>query len=89
MSEIASSYSQLSEFKQYSPIWHDIEYVLNEILEDLRTKLEIEESLPDIYRFQGRIEAIRIALDAPDLLLRALETKLPEVGELPDEEDDD
>lgn len=67
-----SSLDEMRDFL-YSQIWRDINSELLIWLEDIRTKLEIEESHDEMCRFQGRAEVVRRLARLPEDMISILQ----------------
>ena len=53
-------------------VYQDCLEVLGDLLEDLRSHLEDETNIEAIFRFQGRINGIKVAMTVPDILINLI-----------------
>lgn len=83
-----SSSFQVKEFIE-GFIWKDMKYLLEDMRDDIRNKLETENEIEEIYRFQGRADVVLLMLNLPETLLNNLEMEADKKVELPDEPKED
>lgn len=53
-------------------VYQDCLAVLADLLDDLRSHLEDETNIEAIFRFQGRINGIKVAMTVPDILINLI-----------------
>lgn len=67
-------YASLIEYEKLleSYVWNDLKFEVNVWLEDIRSKLETEDDIGEIKRFQGIAEACRHFMNLPQSIVDAL-----------------
>lgn len=53
-------------------VYQDCLAVLADLLDDLRSHLEDETNIEAVFRFQGRINGIKVAMTVPDILINLI-----------------
>ena len=71
--EFLASYQQYKDFIS-SVIWQDMQIELQEWIDDLHNSLE-QEVPPEVYRYQGRVQACKQFLNLPQRILAVLEVE--------------
>ena len=70
--EFQASYQQYKDFVA-SNLWVDLQAELHSWIDDLHDYLENETNEPEMYRFQGRLQACRQLLTLPDRIMGGME----------------
>jgi hypothetical protein len=70
--ELHSTRKQAEDFQNGS-IWRDIKAILEDWVQGIKNDMLAEDDMKEVYRFQGRAEALGHFLELPETLLNSIE----------------